>query len=55
MNNFYWCYCINHYHGYFGLGYWFKIMSQDPKQAYKSCKILGYKITKIKKAKGFWN
>ena len=30
-------------------------MANTPKQAYKTCKTLGYKISKIKKAYGFWN
>jgi len=30
-------------------------MADTPKQAYKTCKTLGYKISKIKKASGFWN
>ena len=55
MNNFYWCYVTNIYSSYYGLGYLCKIRANTPKRAYKTCKILGYKISKIKKAYGFWN
>ncbi len=55
MNKFYWCYITNIYSSYYGIGYWCKIMADTPKQAYKTCKTLGYKISKIKKAYGFWN
>ena len=53
MNKFYWCYITNWIHNDYG--YWQKIMANTPKQAYKTCKTLGYKISKIKKAYGFWN
>ena len=52
MNKFYWCYITNIYSSYYGIGYWCKIMADTPKQAYKTCKTLGYKISKIKKAYG---
>jgi len=56
MNKFYWCYITNITSAYYDdYGYWCKIMADTPKQAYKTCKILGYKISKIKKAYGFWN
>ena len=55
MNKFYWCYITNIPSSYYGYGYWCKIMADTPKRAYKTCKILGYKISKIKKAYGFWN
>tara|TARA_R100000008_G_scaffold86320_1_gene78905 strand:- start:567 stop:761 length:195 start_codon:yes stop_codon:yes gene_type:complete len=54
MNSFYWCYSITWSESY-GCGYWVKIMANTPKEAYKICKRLNYKITKIKKANGFWN
>jgi|TARA_Y100000310_G_scaffold218657_1_gene219954 hypothetical protein len=55
MQKFYWCHITNIPSAYYGYGYWQKIMANTPKQAYKSCKRLGYKISKIKKSYGFWN